>query len=62
MGDHAPQRPESLCRHGQESGTVSTSLIGLAGPNLERARFAFTEGPPCTTALVDLTPQLHPGC
>ena len=55
--DHA--EGQALCRHGDQSGTLSSSLIALRGPGLEGAQFFFAPGPPCTHPFEDLSPHLH---
>jgi hypothetical protein len=40
--------PMARCRHGQERGTRSSAVL-LLGPDLERSRLLFADGPPCVT-------------
>ncbi len=45
VADHEGADP--LCRHGETYGTVCSSVLALAGP--EVATYRFAAGPPCTT-------------
>jgi hypothetical protein len=50
-----PAEPDgSLCRHGREHGTVSSTVVAL-DRQLGIVRYLHREGPPCTAALQDLT-------
>jgi len=64
MADHAHGHPpeQSICRHGEVAGTVSSSLIALRRAGLEEAQFFFAPGPPCTYPYEDLSAKLssHP--
>lgn len=61
LGDHGldPGQINELCVHpkeGSKFGTVSSALVDV-GPGGEVKRFLFAGGPPCTTNLIDHTPE-----
>lgn len=45
------------CRHGTDRGTRSSAVVFL-GPDLERSRLFYADGPPCTTPYFE-TSTLH---
>lgn len=59
MADHGanPGSPAAICRHGDASGTVSSSLIALPpGGGLSGARIWFADGPPCHASYSRILP------
>ncbi len=56
-GDHG-DGGEALCRHGEEAGTVSSTLIALARDLRRRPLLLYAPGPPGETPFEDLSPLL----
>lgn len=54
LADHE----HDLCRHGDDFGTVSASQIAV-GDAVDHITFRYADGPPCTAAFVDATPEGH---
>ena len=63
LSDHADATEPggALCRHGEDSGTVSSSMVAMGPGGLSGARYHFSSGPPCTRVYEDLSPQLMTG-
>ncbi|MFC1525302.1 NRDE family protein [Candidatus Latescibacterota bacterium] len=61
MADHdggVPPR-DQMCRHFDRAGTVSSSLVGVPGPEGQEATYLYAPGPPCSNTYIDLSLQLR---
>ena len=47
--DHTDHGGYQVCKHGEQSGTVSSALVALSGSGALASRFLYADGPPCRT-------------
>lgn len=61
LGHHEGLGPEKypVCKHGDEYGTVSSTILAVGEDFPKDALFLHAEGSPCKTPFVDYTPALR---
>lgn len=57
--DHADRGEGALCRHGEETGTVSSTLIGVSDQFPQDGLFLHNAQRPCRGEFVDYSPLLE---
>jgi uncharacterized protein with NRDE domain len=57
-GLHDRDANKSVCRHGVEWGTVSSTIIAVTS-NIKNARYLYSDGLPCETPFDDHSPALR---
>jgi uncharacterized protein with NRDE domain len=59
LKDHEDKDGYPVCKHGNQYGTVSSTLLRLPVKGLQKARYLYTSGQPCTSPFEDYSSTIH---
>jgi uncharacterized protein with NRDE domain len=59
LKDHEDADGYPVCKHGNQYGTVSSTFLRLPTIGLQKARYLYSSGQPCTAPFEDFSSPLH---
>ena len=59
LKDHEDADGYPVCKHGTQYGTVSSTLLQLPAKGIQKARYLYSSGQPCTSPFEDYSSILH---